>query len=72
MIFCDLGALLARRNLTLTDVYRDTGISRTALTPLKKNKAKGIHFSTLETLCEYLNCSVSEILIYVPQRGDFI
>ena len=42
MIHCNLATLLAQRNLKISKVYQDTGISRTTLTALAYNHAQGI------------------------------
>jgi len=61
MIKCNLKILLAKRNLKITKVSNDTGISRTTLTSLASNYAKGIHFDTLENLCNYLKISPNDL-----------
>lgn len=40
-----------------------TGIARQTLTSLKENTCKGVNWTTLETLCNYLNCEVGDLLI---------
>lgn len=59
----NLRVLLAERNLKMTDVIKDTGISKTAIRAIFHETSKGIQFDTLQTLCEYLNCGVEELLI---------
>ena len=46
MIACNLSVLLAERNLKISQVSKATGISRTTLTSLALNNAKGIQFDT--------------------------
>ncbi|MCT6924098.1 helix-turn-helix transcriptional regulator [Metasolibacillus sp.] len=53
--------ILAKKELSITDVSRATGISRTTLNSLFYKRAKGIQFQTLEALCVYLNCDVGEL-----------
>lgn len=60
---CNLKSILQERQLKITKVSNDTGISRTTLTSLFNEKAKGIQFSTLETLCNYLNITTNELFI---------
>ena len=59
----NLRVLLAEKNLKMTDVIRDTGLSKTAIRGIFHETSKGIQFDTLETLCDYLNCGVEELLI---------
>jgi len=53
---------LARKRLKLAQVSRDTGISRTTLTKLYYDKNPRISISTLEKLCNYLDCALEDIL----------
>lgn len=66
MVRCNLSVLLAERNLKITKVCKDTGISRTTLTYLANNYSKGIQYDTLNTLCTYLNVSPRELISHVP------
>ena len=64
MIKCSLSILLAERNLKITKVSKETGISRTTLTALYYNTNQGIQFDTLNTLCKYLRITPSELILY--------
>ena len=66
MIRCNLSLLLAERNLKITKVTNDTGISRTTLTSLANNHGQGIQFGTLNTLCNYLFVTPDQFFSYVP------
>ena len=66
MIHCNLATLLAQRNLKISKVCQDTGISRTTLTALAYNHAQGIQFETLNTLCTYLKVSPTDLILHVP------
>lgn len=66
MVRCNLSVLLAERNLRITKVCKDTGISRTTLTYLANNYSKGIQYDTLNTLCAYLRVSPGELISFVP------
>lgn len=64
MIDSNLAVLLAERNLKITKVSRDTGISRTTLTALCYDHSGGIKFDTLNTLCKYLSITPAEFFSY--------
>ena len=66
MLKCNLAVLLAERNLKITKVSRDTGISRTTLTSLANNYSQGIQFETLDTLCAYLKITPADFFCYSP------
>lgn len=55
-------ALLGERRMKISGVSRDTGISRTTLTNLYYGKSEAVSFSVLGRLCNYLGCSVGDIL----------
>lgn len=66
MVRCNLSVLLAERNLKITKVCKDTGISRTTLTYLVNNYSKGVQYDTLNTLCTYLQIHPGELISFVP------
>lgn len=66
MVRCNLTILLAERNLKITQVSKDTGISRTTLTYLANNYSKGIQYDTLNTLCTYLNITPGKLISHIP------
>lgn len=70
MIRCNLSVLLAERNLKITKVSNDTGISRTTLTALCKNHSQGIQFDTMNILCKYLKVAPAQLICYIPY--DFV
>jgi DNA-binding Xre family transcriptional regulator len=62
MIVSKLDKILEERNLKIADVVRDTGVTRPTLTSLYNNRAKGINFDTLDTLCKFLSVTPNELL----------
>ncbi len=66
MIRCNLSVLLAERNLKITKVSNDTGISRTTLTSLVNNRAQGIQFDTINSICTYLKISPDLLISFIP------
>ena len=63
MLKSNLNVLLAERNLKITQVSNETGISRTTLTSLINGNSKGIQFDTLNTLCIYLGITPQDFFI---------
>ncbi|QYH36814.1 helix-turn-helix transcriptional regulator [Salinibacterium sp. M195] len=53
---------LAAREMTLTELSRRTGISTVNLSLLKNNHAKAIRFTTLNAICDALNCAPGDII----------
>lgn len=60
--------MMAKRKIGLTDLAKKVGISNANLSILKNNKAKAIRFSTLERICQALECQPGDILAYT--EGD--
>jgi putative transcriptional regulator len=58
--------LFAERNLRITKVSEDTGISRTTLTALSNNTNQGIQFDTLNKLCIYLQITPEQFFSFLP------
>ena len=63
MIEIQVDQLLAEQNRTFYWLAKETGISHTTLWRLKKGKALGINFETLEKLCLTLKCQPGDIMI---------
>jgi putative transcriptional regulator len=59
-----LDDLLAARNMTLTELSEAVGITLANLSILKTGKARAVRFSTLEALCEVLDCQPGELLTF--------
>ncbi|MDQ1638658.1 MAG: putative transcriptional regulator [Pyrinomonadaceae bacterium] len=62
MIEIRVNELLGGHGKSFYWLAKETGISHTTLWRLKKGKALGINFDTLEKLCEALKCETGEIL----------
>ena len=65
-IVVNIDIMLARRKMTSGELAEKVGISATNLSILKTGKARAIRFTTLEALCNALDCQPGDILIYEP------
>jgi putative transcriptional regulator len=70
MIQIQVDQLLARRGRTFYWLAKETGISHTTLWRLKKGKALGINFNTLEKICAALECQPGEVLGVTAQKNQ--
>ena len=68
-IVINLDVMLARRKMKSKDLAAQVGITEQNLSLLKSGKVKGIRFSTLETICEQLDCQPGDLLEYRPETG---
>ena len=63
-IIVNLDIMMAKRKISLKDLAEQVGISVVNLSVLKTGKVKGVRFSTLEAICEILDCQPGDILEY--------
>ncbi len=61
-IIVNLDVMLAKRKMSLTELSEKVGLTMSNLSILKTGKAKAIRFSTLEAICEVLDCQPGDIL----------
>jgi putative transcriptional regulator len=62
MIVPRLDKLLAKEKRSFYWLAKETGVSHTTLWRLKKGKAVGINFDTLEKICRALRCQPGDVL----------
>ena len=70
MIRVQIDRLLKARGRTFYWLAKETGVSHTTLWRLKKDKAQGITFNTLEKICEALKCQPGDVLKTVRDRNS--
>lgn len=63
-IIVNLDVMLAKRKMSVTELSDKVGITMANLSILKTGKAKAVRFSTLEKICEVLDCQPGDILEY--------
>jgi putative transcriptional regulator len=61
-IVVNLDVMLARHKMKSKELAAHVGITEQNLSLLKSGRVKGIRFSTLELICEKLNCQPGDIL----------
>ena len=59
-----LAALMAKKRISLTELAEKIGITQANLSILKTGKGRAIRFSTLEAICDALDCGVEDIIEY--------
>lgn len=64
MIIVNLDVMMAKRKISSYELAEKVGITPANLSILKTNKGKAIRFSTLDKICEVLECSPGDILEY--------
>ena len=66
MLLNKLAVILTQKNIKISRMSFDTGISRTTLTALSQNESKRIDNDTLNTICIYLRITPAEFFEYSP------
>ena len=67
-IILHLDRMMVERKMTLNELADRVGISNVNMSKIKNNKVTAIRFQTLASICEALQCSVGDILEYVPDK----
>jgi putative transcriptional regulator len=63
-IIVNLDVMMARRKMSLNELSEAVDITLANLSKLKTGKVKAVRFSTLEAICEILDCQPGDILEY--------
>jgi putative transcriptional regulator len=66
-IIINLDIVLAKRKMRSNELAERMGITTANLSILKTGKAKAIRFSTLELICEILECQPGDIMEHVKE-----
>ena len=69
-IVVNLDVMMAKRKMSLSELAQKVDITMANLSILKNNKARAIRFSTLEAICQALECQPGDLLEYVPDREE--
>ena len=65
-IILRLDRVMADRKISLNDLSEKVGVSNVNLSKMKNGKISAIRFSTLEAICDALDCQPGDILEYDP------
>ena len=68
-IILRLERVMADRKISLNELAERVGISNVNLSNIKTGKIRAIRFSTLEAICEVLECQPGDLLEYEKPEG---
>ena len=68
MIVIRIDVMLAKRKMSVTELTERVGLTMANISLLKNGKVKAIKLSTLEKICEVLECQPGDILEYVKEK----
>jgi putative transcriptional regulator len=69
-IVVDIDVMQARRKLSVAELAERVGITPANLAVLKNGRAKAVRFTTLEALCEVLDCQPGDLLRWQPDVAE--
>lgn len=69
MIRCHLARLMGERKMKISDVLRETGLSRNTVTLMYKETAQRIDIEALDKLCRLFECEVADILEFTDEQA---
>lgn len=67
-IIINLDVMMAKRKIGLGELAAKVDITLANLSILKNNKARAVRFSTLEAICEALDCQPGDIIEFVKKQ----
>ena len=70
MIKIKLDEVLKERGVSLTELSNAVDVTIANLSILKTGKAKTVRFSTLEAICDYLDCQPGDIIVNEQKVSD--
>lgn len=65
-IVVDIDVMLARRKMAVGTLAERVGVTPANIAVLKNGRAKAVRFTTLEALCEVLQCQPGDLLRWEP------
>ena len=66
----NIDVMLAKRKMSVTELANRVGITLANMSILKNGKAKAIKVSTIEALCESLDCQPGDLFEYVKDSEE--
>lgn len=68
MIRIRLSTLLGERRMTQADLARRTGIRPATINEMYHELVERVNLEHLDKICEVLDCDLSELIIYEPNK----
>jgi putative transcriptional regulator len=62
---------MGERKMRISDVMRETGLSRTTVTLLYKETALKVDLEALDRLCDLFDCEIQDLLQKSPAETEF-
>lgn len=72
MIRIKLSAILGEKRITQAELARKTGIRPATINEIYHELCERISLEHLDRICTYLNCDVSELIVFTPNKESVI
>ena len=69
-IILRLDRVMADRKMSLQELSERVGVANVNLSRIKTGKISAIRFSTLDAICDVLNCQPGDLLEYQREEGE--
>ena len=70
MIIINIDVMLAKRKMSVSELAEKVGFTMSNVSLLKNGKIKALKISTLDKLCQVLECQPADLLEYVESDAD--
>jgi len=70
MVKCHLSRMMGERKLKATEVARATGLHRNTVGALYFERASRVELESINALCKFFDCQVSDLFEYLPDDSD--
>ncbi len=66
MIKIKLREIMWDKDISAAEINRATGLNKANLSKISRNKHTNLSLNTINTLCNYLGCSLTDLVEYTP------
>lgn len=67
-IVVNIDELMEKKGISVGALAEEIGITPANLAVLKNGRAKAVRFTTLEAICQALDCQPGDILRWMPEK----